>query len=78
MGYRPANKSGKFIEDLISNNTELAIAIPPNLNTYFNPKSGNFSTIDIQIVSINILNKIYIEKIDYICTDHFAIVSSFI
>jgi hypothetical protein len=59
-----------------SNNNELAVATPPNLNTYFNPKSGSFSTIDLQIVSLNILNKIYINKIDSLCTDHFAIVCS--
>ena len=75
-GDKPANKAGKLIERLISNNVDLAIATPPNLNTYFNPKSGKFSTIDLQIVSINILNKIYIKKIENLCTDHFAIVSS--
>jgi len=61
---KPANKPGKFIESLISNNAELVVANPPNRNTYFNPKSGKFSTIDLQIVSINILNKVYINKID--------------
>ena len=40
------------------------------------PKSGKYSTIDQQIVSINILIKIYIKKIENLCTDHFAIVSS--
>ena len=57
-GDKPANKAGKLIERLISNIADLAIATPPNLNTYFNPKSGKFSTIDLHIVSINILNKI--------------------
>jgi exonuclease III len=36
-GNKPANKAGKFIECSISNNNELAVATPPNLNTYFNP-----------------------------------------
>jgi hypothetical protein len=76
-GNKPANRAGKCIECLISNNNnELAGAIPPNLNTYFHPKSGSFSTIDLQIVSINIFNQIYINKIDSLCTDYFAIVCS--
>ena len=75
-GERAGKKAGKFFESLISNNTELAVATPPNLNTYLNPKSGKFSTIDQQIVSINILNKIYMKKIDNLCTDHSAIVFS--
>ena len=61
---------------MISNNADLAIATPPTLNTYFNPKSGKFSTINLQIVSIDILNKIYIKKIENLWSDHFAIVSS--
>ena len=73
---KPANKAGKFIELMTSNNIELAVATPPNLNTYFNPKSGRFSTTDLQIVSLNILNKICINKIDSLCTDNFAIVCS--
>ena len=37
---------------------------------------ANFPHIDLQIVSINILNKIYIKKIYNLYSDHFAIVSS--
>jgi len=39
-------------------------------------KSGKFSAIDLQIVSINILSNIYINRIDNLCKDRFAIVSS--
>ena len=42
-GDKSANKAGKFIERLISYNTELSIAIPSNLNTYF----YKFSTIEL-------------------------------
>ena len=75
-GDKPANKAAKFIECLISDNTELTIATPPSLSTYFDPKSGKFFTIDLQMVSINILNKILLKKINNLCTNPFAIVSS--
>ena len=52
------NNAVKFIESLILNDTELAVTIPPNLNTYFTRKSSNFSTIDLQIVSRNIYLKL--------------------
>ena len=41
-GDKSSNKAGKFIESLMLNNSELRVAIPPNLNTYFNPKSAIF------------------------------------
>jgi len=75
-GNKPANKAGKFIESWISNNAKLAVATLPNLNAYFNPKSDKFSTIVLQIESIDILNRIYIKIIDNLCMNHFAIVSS--
>jgi len=54
---KPENQAGKLIECLISAKTELATTTPPNLNSYFNPKGGKLSTIDLQIMSINTLNK---------------------
>ena len=72
-GYSPQNNAGKYIEEFLTNFTNIVLATPRHLNTYFSKRSGSYSTIDLQLVSSSLINKTTVNRIDNLLSDHFAI-----
>jgi hypothetical protein len=67
------NNAGKYIEEFLTNFTNIVLVTPRHLNTYFDKRSESYSTIDLQLVSSNLMNKITVNRIDIFLSNHFAI-----
>jgi hypothetical protein len=72
-GYSPRNNAGKYIEEFLTNFTNIVLVTARHLNTHFSKRSGSFSTIDLQLVSSNLINKITVNRIENLLSFHFAI-----
>jgi hypothetical protein len=68
-----SNQSGKSLENILLNNTMLSMLTPPSLPTFYSAHHNSFSTLDLSIVSTNLLPLASVHTGGDMGSDHYPV-----
>jgi hypothetical protein len=69
------NHSGRSLENILLNNAALSLLTPPSLPTFFSAYHNSFSTLDLSIISTNLLPVASVSTESDMGSDHYPVIT---
>ena len=72
---KTSNHSGRSLENILLNNATLSLLTPPSLPTFFSTYHNSFSTLDLSIISTNLLPLASVSTESDMGSDHYSVIT---
>ncbi len=73
---KTSNHSGRSLESILINNASLSLLTPSSLPTFFSAYHNSFSTLDLSIISTNLLPLSSVSTESDMGSDHYPVITS--